>query len=488
MEQLSLLSEPELEFGGEQRHIDIRFGLMQSGPLDADTPTAPRQIKVGLIGLPDDLEHLAAWFEKCRGEIQGKKSKFPNLSPGFPGCMPGGPLNTELVIADEFTAPLDTREVRALVGAPRDQRALEAAIALFGDRCQVLEERSKPDVYVCAPPDDLLSAFDAELPDEAETGDDESGDEPRHRAFHDVLKARLLRLHHPIQMVRPETYGSGERQTPRKRGRGSAMVTRTVQDEATRAWNLHVALYYKAGGTPWRVARDEGAYATCYVGVSFYYSADQERVLTSVAQVFNERGDGVIVRGGQAKVDKDDRRPRLEERDAAELLRRALQTYRREHGNLPARIVVHKTSEHHPDEVRGFRAAANEERIEMLDLVSLFSAQTKLFRANYFPPLRGTLFLFSPELQVLYLRGSVDFYGTYPGMYVPRPVGIRLDDVQSGRLMLASEILALSKQNWNNTQFDGGWPITIRAARQVGDILKHVGDEDPLPAGYAFYM
>lgn len=38
----------------------------------------------------------------------------------------------------------------------------------------------------------------------------------------------------------------------------------------------------------------------------------------------------------------------------------------------------------------------------------------------------------------------------------------------------AAEILALTKMNCNNTQFDGGEPITIRAARHVADILRHV--------------
>ncbi|RKH42426.1 hypothetical protein D7X12_15660 [Corallococcus sicarius] len=28
--------------------------------------------------------------------------------------------------------------------------------------------------------------------------------------------------------------------------------------------------------------------------------------------------------------------------------------------------------------------------------------------------------------------------------------------------------------NWNNTQFDGGEPITVRAARSVGDIMKNL--------------
>jgi hypothetical protein len=31
--------------------------------------------------------------------------------------------------------------------------------------------------------------------------------------------------------------------------------------------------------------------------------------------------------------------------------------------------------------------------------------------------------------------------------------------------------------NWNGTQFDGALPITLKAARQVGDILKCVPDD-----------
>ena len=36
--------------------------------------------------------------------------------------------------------------------------------------------------------------------------------------------------------------------------------------------------------------------------------------------------------------------------------------------------------------------------------------------------------------------------------------------------------------NWNNTQFDGYWPITVRAAREVGNILKYLGYDEPLEA------
>ena len=38
-----------------------------------------------------------------------------------------------------------------------------------------------------------------------------------------------------------------------KYGSAQQQASRPLQDEATRAWNFHTALYYKAGGTPWRL-------------------------------------------------------------------------------------------------------------------------------------------------------------------------------------------------------------------------------------------
>ena len=55
-------------------------------------------------------------------------------------------------------------------------------------------------------------------------------------------------------------------------------------------------------------------------------------------------------------------------------------------------------------------------------------------------------------------------------------------------LFLAQELLALTKMNWNNTQFDGREPITLRCARQVGQILKYFGPDDHYEPYYRFYM
>jgi hypothetical protein len=65
---------------------------------------------------------------------------------------------------------------------------------------------------------------------------------------------------------------------------------------------------------------------------------------------------------------------------------------------------------------------------------------------------------------VLYTRGTVDFYKTYPGMYVPAPLKITVYDQDSSLESLCDEILGLTKMNWNNTHMDGRLPITPRWA------------------------
>jgi hypothetical protein len=106
---------------------------------------------------------------------------------------------------------------------------------------------------------------------------------------------------------------------------------------------------------------------TCYVGVSFFKSVAGDTLMTSVAQVFDERGEGLIVQGGSASYDKDDRSPHLSREDSQELLATGLATYRREHKTMPARLVMHKTSNFNGAEKEGFTRAAEDEKLEVLD-------------------------------------------------------------------------------------------------------------------------
>jgi len=150
---------------------------------------------------------------------------------------------------------------------------VKAAVAegagLYADAARSLAETGRCRVILCARPEEIRE-HDSEPP---APGEDADGEEQAAteigRDFHDMLKAQALGLACPLQVMRRETWEGAVR-------RGDA--PQPLQDEATRAWNLHIALYYKAGGTPWRMPRRDSDLAACYIGVSFYRTTDGEEL------------------------------------------------------------------------------------------------------------------------------------------------------------------------------------------------------------------
>lgn len=485
--RLEFLREPELQFGSGT-HVDIRFGLMDYGPLDFEEPK-PRSISVGVIGTPETIEGLASWLERCRTEIPAKQSRQPNLFPPFPGFNADAVFRSNLVLDDRHLRQISARRFDDVTDAGWSNKTVASAVKLFEEEFEVLSEDPTVDVVLCAPPMTLLAAMEREigespLDDETE-GPESASESPATFDFRRLLKARAMQiLSAPIQIVLPTTYDAEIRRKQKRRPEDA----RQIQDDATRAWNLHTALYYKAGGTPWRLIREASELTTCYVGISFYRSLDEEQLMTSMAQVFNERGDGLIVRGGPVKLSKEDRVAHLSAEDARTLLADALERYRKTHRNAPARVVVHKTSGFNEEELEGFTKATSDERIDLQDFVSFRRSAARVFRNGSYPPLRGTLLHLDAQDKVLYTRGSVDFFATYPGMYVPRPLAFRCEQIEQTPSFLAREALALTKMNWNSSQFDGGQPITLQAASKVGDVLKYVGESDKVAPRYSFYM
>lgn len=476
--RVSLLEEPTLEFGGRMKHIDPRYGIANYGPADATVASAPRRIRVGIVGDAPSVEGIATWLERCRKEIAPKKARTGQecLFPPFPGFDSDSGFRCELVLDQSLQRAIPERTLRILHGRPVAVRVPEL-VGIFLDEMRALAEGGGVDVIVCARPDAVLDSppevLSAELVDE----DDEAIASPAWD-FHDYVKARAMELQRPIQVVRNGTWDPSQRTEGRR-----------LQDEATRAWNLLAALYYKAGGVPWRLAREAGGVTSCFVGVSFYRTLDGGSLHTSVAQVFNDRGDGIIVRGGPAQVSKLDRQPHLDEVGARTLLSEALERYRIEHQAAPARVVLHKSSAFSDAEVAGFRAAADEQQVGSTELIWLTRSEgARLFGARKRPPWRGTLLSLEACQHALYTRGHVDFYGTYPGMYVPSPIGVRPVATQQSSRVTARELLSLTKLNWNNTQFDNRQPVTLRTAERVGSILKYVGPDEPLATRYAYYM
>jgi hypothetical protein len=470
-----VIAEPLLEFGDAGRHIDPRVGLIEHGPLQAMTGD---RVRIGVIGTAETVDGFAQFIDRCKSGIEGKKSRLVNLFPPFPGIGNQNPFRCTFEVEPACRRSVPVSDIERVVAVPRQANAVREAVDLLAAQAvAMLEGSSRPDVIVFALPVDLIcKMINARSPvDDDEEPDDELN-------FRDVLKARLLHLSTPSQIVWP-TLWDDKAKIPRK----LKETNRQVQDPATRAWNLLNALFYKAGKVPWRLPRQEDEFKACYIGIGFYRDLSGQRLLTSTAQMFDERGRGLILRGARARTDKSDRHPYLDRNDAYDLISRSVRAYRLHHGHAPARLVILKTARFEAGEVDGIGQAAQEMQIGRRDLVWISeNPHVTLVREGDYPPLRGSFVQLGRDA-LLFTRGSVPYYSTYPGLRVPSPLLLRPYACDSSLAEIAAEVLALTKMNWNTTQFDQALPIPIRAARQVGRVLRHVSYGESEQSDYRYY-
>lgn len=292
--------------------------------------------------------------------------------------------------------------------------------------------------------------------------------------FHDYLKGLCLVSRSLFQLVWPRTYGESDRE---------------VQVPTTRAWNLFGGLFYKAGGIPWKLLRPPSGKKTCYVGISFSVREEGGYMHSSLIQVLNDKGEGTILRGGMAHKSEEDHEVHLSKDGAEKLLSDAIQNFGKANDDhLPDRVVVHKSSGYDRAELDGFNKAADALGVKFCDLVALNRLDIRFFRHGSYPPLRGAHVILDEMNSILCTRGSVPFYRKYPSPYVPRPLHVRCFQTERGQSELALEILALTKLNWNKTQFDSLYPITLGGSRRIGEIYKWCPDPPSNPLTYAFFM
>jgi hypothetical protein len=469
------LSEPYLIFG-EGKSICPREGIARLKVYDTVQATRKQELLIGIIGIEEDIENMKDWLKKFESFIPANPlGKQKGLFKSFPGFNLEQGFCAKFLYDTNFERILSPNDITKVLKAKNyEQRVLEA-VDLFAENVRFLSDLKNCDVIICVIPKLFEGKIVKENKDEEPveiTADDEETTASEVN-FRRALKAKIMQFNTPIQIIREYILHNNNKS----------------QDTATKAWNLCTALYYKGLQTiAWKLDVDENKPKVCFVGIGFYRSRDKTTIQTSLAQIFNENGKGVILRGTQVVEDKNDRKPHLSYEQSYLLLKESLTKYKFATGMMPGRLVLHKTSKYYEDEVAGFVKAMEEKNITEYDMVTVMETELRFFRNNLYPPVRGSLFSLSEERYVLYTRGSVHQYQTYPGMYIPAPLEIRIVKNVSSTKTICREILGLTKMNWNNTQFDNKYPITIGCARRVGEIMKYLSGRDVPKESYAFYM
>ena len=498
-----IIEEPKLAFGDGESCVDPKTGIGAFGPLASGL--ANPTIRVGIIGTGKGIDAMRAYLDKTRGRIEpglNSKGKLydPFCFPDFPGIDKSFRVAFETESRIHRSIPLEyfKNAVKSSNPATRLRDVITLVTVELGALSAV---EPNPDVVVIVMPPEVeaqcktvgaefatmkirltpVQKLQRKFEKVRQTGQELLGltfDEPTEQDgqtgywnIHHALKAHAMSSGLTTQLAWESTL----------RGYSGN------QDPASTAWNFMTALYYKAGNIPWQLARVPQN--TCFVGIAFYKESPHPHadMQSSLAQVFSGAGEGLVLKGERAVIDrKRDRKAHLDQTGAENLLRRALATYEAVHQNRPIRVVIHKTSRYWPEELAGFKKALADGIRS--DFIALEHLDHRFMRCGKEPPLRGTVISLADSRHVIFTQGYIPFLRTYPGMRIPNPLEIVEHHGDSSAETISGEILALTKVNWNSCFFGSSMPITLRFAASVGKILTE------LPAGvtpqtkYKFYM
>ncbi|HEX5171956.1 MAG TPA: hypothetical protein VFW11_22410 [Cyclobacteriaceae bacterium] len=488
------VNDPYLEFGGVGEFIDPKEGLKQGGPFDLRFGTARKRIaNIGFVGSEAMIAKGIKWFEHCQ---KGIKSGMTNIAqyPDFPGFEEV--FRCKMEFNPRWNYIIDDEHLENALSIRSRQECFKNVLALFSNGLEHLSkiDTIKPDVIICCLSEKIVercwSITNEKVKREDrkkikalanqlslfETFDKEPIEEQQedilNRDFRRALKAKAMRFGIPIQIGRDTLFLDLEKN----------------QDASIRAWNSNIALYYKAGGIPWRIRKSE--VETCYVGISFhhlYTTHGKHLVRSCIAQAFSSEGEGFAIRGVNVPWTEDqDRNVHLTREQAGQLGEKILAEYRYRTGTTPLRIVLHKSTAFDINEKEGLYESLN--NVPIVELIHLAPTKFRLVRFGVYPALRGTLCRINNDASYLFTTGFMKSLGTYPGPHIPVPVQINVDqDREIDIVQAASDVIALSRMNWNTASITGGHPVTLLFSRRVGGIMAEFGDEEP-PSSFRFYV
>lgn len=509
---LSHYVEPLLEFRFGQRLVYPRDGLFLFGPV-GNLSQVP-SVRYGVIGTIDGVARFRTWAKSVSGfiaapepgllgrAVEPQHVPFPGFAEAFHTSWPPEPA---VVINDVTTADLE----RCLFISNRHE-AVRGAVDLFYNRLVAANNRleNPPALWFVVIPElvyrlgrpkskpphtDVISStvrITVRRARELQTKPTLFGDEEREAEvyqyathFRRQLKARLLKERIVTQLVRETTLAPEDFRLP------SGKLQRAVEDPATIAWKLCTAAYYKAGGKPWQLA--DVRPGVCYVGL-VYKRADLlggERHACCAAQMFLNDGDGVVFRGALGPWFQPDTKQFHLDRLAAEnLIRTVVHEYVNLHGKPPRELFLHSRSAFSDDEWNGFTAGAPAET--NLVGIQIYDSREdlKLFRPGSYPVLRGTALCTGRRSAFLWTTGYVPRLDTYMGPETPNPIRVTIIRGDSTLSTVLTDILGLTKINFNSCLHNDRLPVTIRFADAIGDVLVSAPIEGEPKLPFKYYI
>lgn len=440
-----ILPEPLLAFGHGAAHKHPLEGLKTHGPYSKPS-FGTGSVRLAIVTTTTLYPRVRNFLALLLGQQQPTdRRKYVPPYPGFKSVY-----GVDLVLAENCVVQLDP----AVASGPDPRQGISNALAPAVR--QMANSHSRWDVLIVALPATWQrwkvtpdGAFD----------------------MHDQLKAMAAPLGLPTQVLWED----------------SALQ---FKHPCSLAWRLSIALYAKAGGTPWRLHRTTDT-DVAYVGLSYAIrGGTSDGFVTCCSQVFDADGGGMDFVAYDVGGGIDLENPHLSRDQMRAVMSRSVRLYQDQHaGKLPRRIVVHKTTSFRDDEVDAvFDAWGASQEIECVRIqsrtpwrgVQLDTArpgQGVSQPANW-PVRRGTMQYLSGREALLYVNGTAPGLASGNNFYqgnksIPSPLLFSRDAGAGPLERTADDILALTKMDWNNDALYDPLPVTIKYSQTLARVIGH---------------
>jgi len=255
-------------------------------------------------------------------------------------------------------------------------------------------------------------------------------------------------------------------------------------------WWLSLSFYVKSFRTPWILNNAEQDTAYAGIGYSIKSKENKTDIVIGCSHIYNSQGQGLKYK--LSKVDDFylDRQsnPFLSYDDAFQFGVSIRELFYTSMDKLPNRVVIHKRTKFIPDEIKGITESLNLAGIKIIDLVEInYEADARFLAMNVFmgdmqvdgfPISRGTCIVTNKNTALLWTHGIVPsvknpkFKYYLGGRSIPAPLKVIKHYGNSDINIIATEILGLTKMNWNSFDLYTKLPATINSSNQIARIGK----------------
>ena len=255
-------------------------------------------------------------------------------------------------------------------------------------------------------------------------------------------------------------------------------------------WWLSLSFYVKSLRTPWLLNNPEKNTAYAGIGYSITKIQDKTEIVIGCSHIYDSNGQGLKYRLSKIDdyvLDKKNN-PYLSYKDAFQFGVSIRELFYQSLDKLPERVVIHKRTRFTEDEINGIKASLNKAGIKKIDLVEInyeedarfvaMSVYNNNLQVDKFPISRGTCIVINKYTALLWTHGIVPSvrqpnYKFYlGGRSIPAPLKITKHYGESNIDTISTEILGLTKMNWNSLDLYSKLPSTIDSSNQIARIGK----------------